>query len=219
MKLRSARWVVKLGGSLGKGPHLRPWLDALRQHPLVIVPGGGVFADAVRQADRQWQFSDALAHRLAIESMGLYGRMLKGMCEALVPARTLTDLREGLCKNAPQIWCPEAEEVMRLGPQASWSVTSDTLSLWLAQQLGCEQVLLIKSRDVERPTVRLETLTSIGLVDPAFAGTLRQHPLAVWLAGPSDADLLEQGLRDPRRHFTRIVTKDAKASAHIVSED
>ncbi len=108
---------------------------------------------------------------------------------------------------------------MRLGPQASWSVTSDTLSLWLAQQLGCEQVLLIKSRDVERPTVRLETLTSIGLVDPAFAGTLRQHPLAVWLAGPSDADLLEQGLRDPRRHFTRIVTKDAKASAHIVSED
>lgn len=209
MKSRSARWVVKLGGSLGKGPHLRAWLEALRQHPLVIVPGGGVFADAVRQADRQWQFSDALAHSLAIESMGLYGRMLKGMCEALVPARTLTDLREGLCKGAPQIWFPEAEEVMRLGPQASWSVTSDTLSLWLAQHLGCEQLLLIKSRDVERPTVGLETLVSIGLVDPAFAETLRQQALAVWLAGPSEADLLEQGLGDPRRYFTRIITEDA----------
>lgn len=219
MKLRSARWVVKLGGSLGKGPHLRAWLEALRHHPLVIVPGGGVFADAVRQADRQWQFSDALAHRLAIESMGLYGRMLQGMCEALVPARTLTDLRKGLSNRLPQIWCPEAEEVMRLGPQASWSVTSDTLSLWLAQQLGCEQVLLIKSRDVERPTVRLETLTSIGLVDPAFAQTLRQHALAVWLAGPSDADLLEQGLGDPRGCFTRIMTENAEARAHIASEE
>ena len=42
--------VVKLGGSHAFATHLRAWLDALAQAGgnVVVVPGGGPFADAVR---------------------------------------------------------------------------------------------------------------------------------------------------------------------------
>jgi aspartokinase-like uncharacterized kinase len=44
-------WVVKLGGSLLGSPELPRWLDTLvkiSDGKVLIVPGGGMFADAVR---------------------------------------------------------------------------------------------------------------------------------------------------------------------------
>ena len=45
-------WVVKIGGSLSHDPALREWLTQLWEvggGRVVIVPGGGDFADTVRQ--------------------------------------------------------------------------------------------------------------------------------------------------------------------------
>ena len=44
-------WVVKIGGSLSHDPMLRKWLVELCEvggGRVVIVPGGGDFADKVR---------------------------------------------------------------------------------------------------------------------------------------------------------------------------
>ncbi|GJD57342.1 uridylate kinase [Methylobacterium dankookense] len=83
--MSAAPIVVKLGGSLlGEPARLRAWLARLTAGalgPCLIVPGGGPFADAVRNAQGALGFDDALAHRLALDAMG---RMAEVFC-ALEP--------------------------------------------------------------------------------------------------------------------------------------
>ena len=47
--------VVKIGGSLGKADALRSWLAVLARGKgrVVVVPGGGAFADGVREEQRR----------------------------------------------------------------------------------------------------------------------------------------------------------------------
>jgi 5-(aminomethyl)-3-furanmethanol phosphate kinase len=60
--------VVKLGGSFAYSDHLRDWIEALAACAgrVVIVPGGGPFADAVRLAQIQMRFDDKAAHHMAV---------------------------------------------------------------------------------------------------------------------------------------------------------
>ena len=58
-------WVIKLGGSLLGSPALKYWLDALNSFSdgqVVIVPGRGLFADAVRESQLLTGVDDATAH-------------------------------------------------------------------------------------------------------------------------------------------------------------
>jgi len=85
-------WVVKLGGSLLGSPELPRWLDTLVQvsdGKVVIVPGGGIFADAVREAQKLAHVSDATAHHLALCAMDQFGLLLAGMNPSLVLAMKL----------------------------------------------------------------------------------------------------------------------------------
>lgn len=56
--------VLKLGGSLlssAEPSYLRQWLSLASEQgkgKLVIVPGGGVFADQVRLMQKQWHYND-----------------------------------------------------------------------------------------------------------------------------------------------------------------
>ena len=54
--------VVKLGGSLADWDRLPHCLACLVPLGLVIVPGGGPFADQVRTAYSRWRFDQATAH-------------------------------------------------------------------------------------------------------------------------------------------------------------
>src|SRR5579885_2236793 len=70
--------VVKIGGSLAKDRQWAAWLDVLagRGGPLIVVPGGGAFADCVRAQQRVMGFSDKAAHRMALSAMGQFGMAL-----------------------------------------------------------------------------------------------------------------------------------------------
>src|SRR5688572_4689292 len=73
--------VVKVGGSLYDhprlGPGLRAYLDALAPDPVLLVPGGGPFADAVRQLDAAHRLGEEAAHWLALMAMTLAGGFLQ----------------------------------------------------------------------------------------------------------------------------------------------
>jgi len=73
--------VVKVGGSLlADATQLDAVLDVLaaasRERRLLVVPGGGPFADAVREVDRQVRLPDAAAHWMAVLAMDQYGHVL-----------------------------------------------------------------------------------------------------------------------------------------------
>src|SRR5690606_1029758 len=128
-------WVVKLGGSLASNPGLKDWLAVLARRGggrVVIVPGGGPFADAVRVAQRRWNFPDPVEHRMALPAMEQYGLLLAGMQPRLRTARTAAEIAEILARGAAAVWLPFA---MTAGPEArdieeSWNMTSDSLAAW-----------------------------------------------------------------------------------------
>jgi aspartokinase-like uncharacterized kinase len=138
-------FVVKIGGGLLR----EHGLDGLRaacaeatelaaRRPVLVVPGGGPFADAVRAVDARAGLSDAVAHRLALRAMDQLGVVLRG----LVPlARTQSELAapDGL---ALLLATPAFEG--RPGVPESWEVTSDSLAVLAAGAIGAEQVVLLK---------------------------------------------------------------------------
>ncbi|MBV9066361.1 MAG: uridylate kinase, partial [Methylobacteriaceae bacterium] len=66
--------VVKLGGSLARERQFAQWIEALRhcESGVIVVPGGGPFADCVREAQTYMRFGDAAAHRMALLAMEQY---------------------------------------------------------------------------------------------------------------------------------------------------
>ena len=79
--------VLKLGGSLLSSPALMQCLQLASQKgqgQLVIVPGGGVFADQVRLTQKKWQYDDKAAHYMAILAMQQMALLFQGLCADLV---------------------------------------------------------------------------------------------------------------------------------------
>ncbi|MGH7350798.1 MAG: aspartate kinase, partial [Candidatus Methylomirabilales bacterium] len=78
--------VCKIGGSLGKPEVLRPLLKTLEavraEHRIVVVPGGGAFADAVRSETATFQLGETASHWMAILAMDQYGYLLADLGQA-----------------------------------------------------------------------------------------------------------------------------------------
>jgi aspartokinase-like uncharacterized kinase len=137
--------VVKIGGGLLRDDGL----DGLRRaaaevtemasrQPVLVVPGGGPFADAVRVLDAQVGLGDGLAHALALRAMDQLGVLVARL---LPGAELLTDLVAprsiGLLAVAPAFaGRPEVPE--------SWAVTSDSLAVLAASAIGAEEAVLLK---------------------------------------------------------------------------
>ena len=73
--------VVKLGGGvLAHAAHFDAALAAIgaaaRDCRLLVVPGGGPFADAVREVDRRVGLSDDAAHWMAVLAMDQYAHLV-----------------------------------------------------------------------------------------------------------------------------------------------
>ena len=197
-------WMVKLGGSLGSLNVLGDWLKALRNIPVVIVPGGGIFADAVRSAQAQWHFDDRLAHRMAILAMRQYALMLSGIESNLTLASTETLLNNKAQDQRARCWLPDPDELQGPYVEASWRVTSDSLAVWLAQRLGAKDLLLVKSISLLERRKTADALIQDGIIDPAVPDFLENLTLNMWLSGPEDHDQLVEKLARPDRHFCRV---------------
>ena len=76
--------VVKIGGSLALYPErLRALcvklVEVSHKHKLLILPGGGEFADTVRDLDKRFNLSPKSTHRMAILGMDQYGYLLSDL--------------------------------------------------------------------------------------------------------------------------------------------
>lgn len=140
---RSSLTVIKLGGSLLEAGRARAWLThwAARQVPVVVVPGGGPFADAVRSQQRVLGYDDRAAHRMAVLAMAQTACVFQSWCPAWQPGHDVDDLRALVGAGRPALWCPTVLPATAEG----WQVTSDSLAAWLATQLDARQLLIVKS--------------------------------------------------------------------------
>jgi len=150
--------VVKIGGSLLAHPtHIVPVLDALDQAAtggkLLIVPGGGPFADTVRDVDRRFELSQAAAHWMAILAMDQYAHFLASRLHAASVAWDPGDIaaayrRHELPVLAPSRWLRQADPLPH-----SWDVTSDSVAAWVAGAVGAARLVLVKPPGVTSDAV------------------------------------------------------------------
>lgn len=199
------RAVVKLGGSTAWEAERGVWIGAFvaSSLPLVIVPGGGPFANQVRAVQKSMGFSDKAAHAMAILAMDQYGHLILDHGRNLVPAWSIKDIEHALRKRRIPVWLPSALAIAAPDIRASWDVTSDALAAWLAGKLGADGLLLVKqSRDFsERDDIA--GLTDRGILDPAFDAMLPAG-IEFRLAGPPDVASAEAILSEGRLPGIRI---------------
>jgi 5-(aminomethyl)-3-furanmethanol phosphate kinase len=180
--------IVKLGGSHAFSRHLAVWLDALVlvAGRVVIVPGGGPFADAVRTAQPAMGFDDRAAHHMALLAMEQFGCALAGLRRSLSPAGSVAAIHAALRAGAVPVWAPTRMVLNAKDIPASWDLTSDSLAAWLAGALGAKLLLLVKSSEAPEGPVRADDLAARGVVDPCFPRFLAASGARAYLGGPSD---------------------------------
>ncbi|MCF4125456.1 amino acid kinase family protein [Methylobacterium sp. SyP6R] len=176
--------VVKVGGSLvADQARLCRLLGDLAdgaEGPVVIVPGGGALAEAVRATQSALAFPDPLAHRLALDAMAGMARIFAALEPRL---RVTPDFAGTLAAGGVPVWDPSALKDGHPDIPESWDVTSDSLALWLATRLGAGTCLLVKSAD-PAPGAGPAELARAGLVDAAFPGFAARFPGRIVLRGP-----------------------------------
>jgi len=157
--------VVKVGGGLSATPGAlelvgRALAETGRRHRLLIVPGGGPFADAVRAFDRREGLSADAAHWMAILAMDQYAYVLVERIPGAVlvedPGAIGGALPEtGVAVLAPSRWLRAADVLPH-----DWAATSDSAAAYVAGALDAERLVLIKPGNVGSAT---------DVVDPHFA--------------------------------------------------
>jgi aspartokinase-like uncharacterized kinase len=144
--------VIKVGGSLAENPavlrDLCKKLDEIgEQYRVLVVPGGGKFADAVREVDMRYSLKPCASHRMAILGMDQFGLLLS----ELIPNSCVIDS----LYSAKRVW--ESKKVPVLLPSklmlqedplpASWGITSDSIAAHIAHRLDADKLILVTDVD------------------------------------------------------------------------
>lgn len=183
-------WVVKLGGSLDGAGTMNAWVETLAacDTPLIICPGGGNFANAVRAVQRRWPIDDAAAHRMAILAMEQTAYLLCGLGARFNPVSYSPSVRTPQACQRVSVWFPAAELINDPEIPCTWQVTSDSLSAILARRIGAQGLALIKSAPLPESPTHVGLLQRAGLLDGAFNAYGRHCGCPVWLLPGDDSE-------------------------------
>ena len=210
--------VVKLGGSLAGGPHVEGWLDVLSHCAgrVVLVAGGGPFADAVRAAQPKLGFDDVAAHHMALLAMEQFGRALASLRPGFALADSAAAVTAALQAGHVPVWAPLSMVSRAPDIPASWDVTSDSLAAWLAGQLGAKRVLLIKHAALAG-TADAAELAARGLVDPAFPDVLDVSGAEAAIVAAHDHAAARAIIHGGGLPGCRIVVREAEARGLVAA--
>lgn len=200
--------VVKLGGSLIGTPELQTWLDMLAEHGdgrVVIVPGGSVFADAVREAQLIGGIDDATAHHAALLAMDQYALVLHGLQPALATASSELEISGRSWQHRAIVWLPSRMVLADDDIPKNWEVTSDSIAAWLAAKLGAEELILVKHPDVVDASLSIKQLIHDGLLDTAFERFSSQLDCPVTVIGKQGYSIVSRQLLSSKQP-TRMVS-------------
>ena len=180
--------VVKVGGGLAReagDDALRALCTALAEagarHPLLVVPGGAEFADAVRAHDHRFGLQAQTAHRMAILAMDQFGWALADLIPGAARCVELGPPRDGVVS----VLLPAALLAERDPLPESWAVTSDSIAAWVAGAAGAARLVLLKPvpglyrtwPPAGEPIARL-TVDELAALAPAGVDALSAHRAA-----------------------------------------
>lgn len=172
--------VVKVSGSLFDLPDLRErlsdWLRKLDADRVLLVPGGGAMADAIRELDRIHQIGEEVSHWLAIQALSINARFLQTLLPEAQLFATLANAQSGSHRlhvlDALSFFL--ADEQLPNHLPHCWEVTSDSLAVRAAALLGAKELILLKSAGWAGCS--WPQAWHGGVLDDYFAHAMRQPP-------------------------------------------
>lgn len=220
--------VIKIGGRLGRGKHLREVCEAVaalgHRHRLLIVPGGGAFADTVRRCDARIGLSDTAAHWMAILAMDQYGYLLTDLIPDSAAVRSLEDARGAAAEGRVPVLLP-FELVNRTDALPhSWAVTADSIAAWVAGRAEARTLVLLKDRkgisstadsdsDSSERALTIGQLEGWGGVDGYFFRLLEGSDFDLWILNGEQPTRLTELLETGRTEGIRMLRSDASGRA------
>jgi hypothetical protein len=144
--------VVKVGGSLAFYPEKLKVLciklsEISKKHRIIVVPGGGEFADVVRCMDQVFSLSCSASHRMAILGMDQYGLLLSDLMPNSATVNKLEEIKCFLDSDGLPVFLPSTLLLSEDPLENSWDVTSDSIAVYIASRLQAAKVLLITDVD------------------------------------------------------------------------
>jgi 5-(aminomethyl)-3-furanmethanol phosphate kinase len=174
--------VIKVGGSLTQNPQkLRVLCDKLSElskaQGLVVVAGGGEFADVARDLDCKFGLSAGASHRMAILGMDAYGFAIADLIKNSTVADTFEKATKILKNKKLAVFLPAKLMFTEDPLENSWQVTSDSIAAYIAGRLGAKKIVLLTD------------------VDGIFDKNPKEHKDANLISQISAQELLRKNLR------------------------
>ncbi len=199
-------FILKLGGSLlGHAPGILERVLSAGADVLV-VPGGGRFADLVRDVYAERGLSQDAAHWMAVLAMDQYAYYLAD--KTGIGLTPLLARKKGVRIVLPYEVLKRQDELPH-----SWDVTSDTIAAWMAYKTSAG---LVKATDVDgimQNGLLVETIDASALkdtetcIDRALPGFLAEHRMDALVVNGLVAPRLEDALKGKTATGTKIIGK------------
>lgn len=223
--------VLKVGGSLSKGEQLPVLCQQIArlgsQYRLLVVPGGGVFADAVREYDRRYHLSDYASHWMAILAMDQYGYLLSDLIPDSQRVGDLASAQKVAAAGRVPVLLPFQLLWLADALPHSWQVTGDSIAAWVAKSAGAPLLVLLKDVDglyTSAPAgqgdelllrqVSLDQLAACRGVDRYLPSLLTSPKLVLWIINGEKPDRLAELLATGQTEGTRF-QRSAPSSAAL----
>ncbi len=145
--------VFKIGGKiLENSKNLECTISQLKKlyedntlQKIIIIPGGGSYANFIRSIDKNLVLGDDLAHWMAIFSMDYNGKDLNRKFpdfECIDDFKKIQSAKRIFCIFLPFNYLRKNDELPH-----SWDVTSDSIAIYIANKLNLNECYFIK--DIE----------------------------------------------------------------------
>jgi aspartokinase-like uncharacterized kinase len=191
--------VVKIGGSLLESvPDLVRVIQTFSREPILVVPGGGPFAEQVRSL----AVPDEASHWMAIAAMEQYGWYIASQ------GLDVTDSLQ-IRPRSPRVFLPYRAMRDRDPLPHTWEVTSDTIAAWVASVIHAPLVLLKPVDGLFREGVFMDLVRegfSCHEVDASFLPYVLSHRIRCTILNGTRPDLLKAYLLGTPVRSTRVET-------------
>jgi len=145
--------IVKIGGKILENKENLESTIAQFKHicennivqKIIIIPGGGTYANFVRKIDEKISIGDELSHWMAIFAMNCNGIELSQKYNDIKFFDNLGELKksnERIAVFLPYDFINQRDELPHI-----WDVTSDSITVYIAHHLGLKDCFLIKDID------------------------------------------------------------------------
>jgi aspartokinase-like uncharacterized kinase len=196
--------VIKIGGSLVEEPErLRALCTKLsefaKKFAIVVVPGGGRFADVVRDFDQRFTLSSGISHRMAILGMDQFGLLLSQIIPDSCATYLLNDAKQLSEIRVVPIFLPSRLMFKEDPLENSWDVTSDSIAAYVAGRLRVAKVLLVTD------------------VDGIFTKDPKKHSGATLIEQLSAEDLLKLNKRTSVDRYLPKLLLESQIDCYVVN--